>query len=108
MREEKVYFLTEGKHIKIGYTTQPILERIKQLNTGSVQELHLLGWMLGNKVTEKQLHQRFANNRVRFNGEWFNPTEDLIAFINENNQKPNTIVEVIGDTIMSLFSLKKI
>lgn len=108
MKQEKIYFLTEGTHIKIGYTTQPITSRIKQLNTGSVQEIYLLGWMWGTKELEKQLHQRFANSRVRFNGEWFDPTEELIAFINENNQKPNTTVEIVDNNVMSLFSLKKI
>lgn len=108
MKQGKIYFLTEGKHIKIGYTTQSISARIKQLNTGSAQEIYLLGWMQGNKEIEKQLHIRFANNRVRFNGEWFNPTEELIAFINENNKKPNTIVDIVEDKVVSLFSLKKI
>lgn len=103
----KVYFLTEGNHIKIGYTTQSIEARIQQLNTGSVQNIYLLGWIYGDKKREQELHQQFANSRVRFNGEWFNPTEDLIKFINDNNLEPNTIVETINGKVMRLFSLKK-
>lgn len=106
--KDKIYFLTEGKYIKIGYTTQSIDKRIKQLNTGSAQNIYLLGWIYGDKKVEKELHIRFSNSRVRFNGEWFNPTKELIQFINENNLEPNSIVDIIEGKVMRLFSLKNI
>lgn len=104
----RIYFLTEGKHIKIGYTTQPIDKRIKQLNTGSAQTIYLLGWIYGDKKVEKELHTRFSNSRVRFNAEWFKPTENLIEFINENSLEPNSTIEIIDGQVVRLFSLKNI
>lgn len=106
--KEKIYFVTEGKHIKIGYTTQDIEKRIKQLNTGSVQNISLLGWIYGNKAKEKELHVKFAQSRVRYNGEWFEPTEDLLDFINENNLEPNSYVDFVDGKLMRLFSFYKI
>lgn len=106
--KEKIYFVTEGKHIKIGYTTQDIEKRIKQLNTGSVQNISLLGWIYGDKAKEKELHIRFAQSRVRCNGEWFEPTTNLLDFINENNLEPNSHVEFVDGQLVRLFSLHKI
>ena len=106
--KEKIYFVTEGKHIKIGYTTQDIEKRIKQLNTGSVQNISLLGWIYGDKAKEKELHIKFAQSRVRYNGEWFEPTENLLDFINENNLEPNSYVDFVDGKIMRLFSFDKI
>ena len=104
--EDKIYFLTEGNYIKIGYTTQPIKKRIQQLNTGSVKKIYLLGWIEGNKEKEKELHRRFSNSRVRVSGEWFAPTPELIQFINDNNLQSNCTVEVIDNQVMRLLSLK--
>lgn len=106
--KEKIYFVTEGKHIKIGYTTQDIEKRIKQLNTGSVQNISLLGWICGDKAKEKELHIKFAQSRVRYNGEWFEPTENLLDFINENNLEPNSYVDFVDGKLMRLFSFDKI
>ena len=106
--KEKIYFVTEGKYIKIGYTTQDIEKRIKQLNTGSVQNISLLGWMYGSKAKEKELHIKFAQSRVRYNGEWFEPTEKLLDFINENNLEPNSYVDFIDGELKRLFSFYKI
>ena len=106
--EEKIYFITEGHYIKIGYTTQKIEKRIKQLNTGAVQKILLLGWMYGNKAKEKELHIKFAQSRVRYNGEWFKPTENLLDFINENNLEPNSYVDFVDGELKRLFSFYKI
>lgn len=106
--KEKIYFVTEGKHIKIGYTTQDIEKRIKQLNTGSVQNISLLGWIYGDKAKEKELHIKFAQSRIRYNGEWFEPTENLLDFINENNLEPNSYVDFVDGKLMRLFSFYKI
>lgn len=103
---DKIYFLTDGNYIKIGYTAQDIKKRIRQLNTGSAHKIHLLGWIQGDKQTEKELHKRFSNDRVRVSGEWFAPTQNLIQFINENNLQPNSFVDIIDGKIVRLFSLK--
>lgn len=105
---DKIYFLTEGSYIKIGYTSQPIETRMHQLNTGSVHNIYLLGWLYGDKDKEKEIHKRFLKNRVRRNGEWFVPTSELLDFINENNLEPNTYIDVINNKVVKLFSLHKI
>ena len=104
--KDKIYFLTEGTYIKIGYTTQSIDKRIQQLNTGSVKKIYLLGWIKGDKKVERELHKRFSKSRVRMSGEWFAPTQDLIQFINDNNLEPNCTVDIIDNQVMRLLSLK--
>ena len=108
MQKGQVYFVTEGNYIKIGYTSQNIDKRIHQLNTGSIHKLYLLGWIYGNKKTEKELHIKFAQSRVRYNAEWFEATTDLIDFINENNLQPNSYVDCIDNQLVCLFSFTKI
>ena len=108
MQKGQVYFVTEGNYIKIGYTSQNIDKRIHQLNTGSIHKLYLLGWIYGNKKTEKELHIKFAQSRVRYNAEWFEPTEELLQFINENNLEPNSYVDFIDGKLVRLLSLSLI
>ena len=52
----KVYFFTNGVNIKIGYTKGNIQKRLMQLNTGSDNQLYSLGYMTGDKNTEKELN----------------------------------------------------
>lgn len=95
-----VYFISNGENIKIGYTSQDIEKRLHQLNTGSDTNLYLLGYMQGNKEIEKQLHLKFGGLRIRYNAEWFKPSDDLIDYINDNSEKPNTFVSNMGGRIM--------
>lgn len=104
MTNGNVYFVTEGDYIKIGYTSQEVEKRIQQLNTGSVHKLYVLGWINGDKKTENFLHLKFAASRVRHNAEWFEPTEELITYINDNNLKPNTYVDFVDNKLRALFS----
>ena len=108
MQKGQVYFVTEEKYIKIGYTSQNIDKRIRQLNTGSIHKLYLLGWIYGNKKIEKELHIKFAQSRVRYNAEWFEPTEELLQFINENNLELNSYVDFIDGKLVRLLSLSLI
>lgn len=87
-----VYFITNGYNIKIGYTNN-VKRRLKQLNTRSDQQLFLLGYINGTKETEENLHRSFIKYRLRQNGEWFEPSSDLLDYINENNLIPNTFVD---------------
>ena len=42
-----VYFITDCKNIKIGYTKQKnVYKRLKQIQTGSPDRLYLLGYFL--------------------------------------------------------------
>lgn len=56
--------------VKIGIASDP-RQRLSGLQTGSPVELTLLaaGAAAEPKETEKELHQRYADNRIR--GEWF-------------------------------------
>lgn len=75
-----VYFIqpTVGGLIKIGAAVDPQV-RLRHLQTGCPVELALLATMPGTKKTEAELHARFADARIR--GEWFEPTESLLAYI---------------------------
>ena len=79
-----VYFIQEGNSgpIKIGQTFGSPLDRLTQLQTGNPRELHLLGVMHGHCGDEEEIHRQFAGVHLR--GEWFQPTQELLAFISDN------------------------
>lgn len=99
-----IYFISNGVNIKIGYTKNDPQKRLKQLNTGSDSKLFLLGYMQGNEQFEKELHSKFSKDRIRFNAEWFRPSEELTEYINNNNEKSNsfTYVDEKGQIISCL------
>lgn len=49
------------------------------LQIGNPYKLVLLGCIDGNDITERALHKRFAELKIR--GEWFSPSEKLVSFI---------------------------
>ena len=57
-----VYFVREeaSGDIKIGYTSSLPNYRIAQLAAKQDKTLHIVGLMLGNKVTERSVHDDFA------------------------------------------------
>lgn len=75
-----VYFLQAKSlgHIKIGTTTN-MQRRFSEIKTGCPDELVLLGITKGDANIERQIHEKFADSRVR--GEWFAPSDDLASFI---------------------------
>lgn len=75
-----VYFIQAGELIKIG-TTANLTGRLGQIATGSPERLKILLVVAGGRTEEKQAHALFAEERVR--GEWFRPSERLLAFIAE-------------------------
>lgn len=89
----KVYFMTDGEAIKIGYTSGNVFKRMKQLSTGCPEKLYLLGYITGTKKTEKQLHSQFERIRIRKNGEWFHGQQELIDYINAINEKEHVFIE---------------
>ena len=105
-----IYFFSNRKNIKIGYTKNKVQSRLQQLNTGSDSKLYCIGYMQGNMEKEKELHQKFSNERIRQNGEWFYPSDNLIAFINSNNEKQNCYIEYDQKTkiIWEYFSIKSL
>jgi hypothetical protein len=76
-RGPAVYFVeAENGLIKIGFS-RSIRERFKKLHTASPGQLNLLGlWPAGQPI-ERELHRRFASQRVT--GEWFKPSPELRA-----------------------------
>ena len=80
---DKVYFISDGKNVKIGFTKSSVFKRVKQLSTGSATKLYVLGYIRGTKALEKELHIKFGNERL--NLEWFKATDELLRYINDNN-----------------------
>ena len=81
VRPGSVYFIQakSSGRIKIGYTEWNPTARLGALQTGSADELVLLGAIPGTMKTEREIHRRFASALI--SGEWFNPTEELVQFI---------------------------
>jgi hypothetical protein len=80
-----VYFVRNGKAIKIGFTTD-LDQRLKRLQTASSSTLELLGAVAGTLEDEQNLHRRFANLQIR--GEWFRGHTSLMAYIREATKAP--------------------
>ena len=70
-----IYFigavLKEGQSgaVKIGYSAKDPKGRLKALQTGHPDKLHMIGWIPGTMSDEHALHQRFRKYWLR--GEWF-------------------------------------
>lgn len=77
-----VYFIrcTASGLIKIGLSENP-WKRLSKMQSDSPGQLEMLGVVGGDIVTEAELHDRFSASRLR--GEWFNPTDDLVAFVQD-------------------------
>lgn len=71
-----VYAIQAGDNgpVKIGHSGDP-LQRLAKLQTGNPEPLHLRAVIPGDKPTEDDLHQRFADARLI--GEWFGGTDYL-------------------------------
>jgi hypothetical protein len=78
--EPYVYFIQGAGLIKIGVSLYP-QERLEALCLWSPVPLKLLAIVPGGYKLETKLHKMFAAFRVH--GEWFYPTRDLIAIIEE-------------------------
>ncbi len=95
-----VYFISNGTNIKIGYTSQAVEKRLNQLNSGSDANLFICGFMQGDMSKEKELHKQFGHVRLRHNAEWFQPTQELLDYINEHSEMQNTYVDTLGVKVM--------
>ncbi len=79
------YFIQSGVDgpIKIGFTSkEDPQERLRDLQTGNPEQLHLIAIIAGN--VERELHEQFKNDRI--SGEWFHPSPELLTFINGLNR----------------------
>jgi hypothetical protein len=66
-----IYFICDKRNqVKIGFSADP-WERLKQLQTGSTDQLSLIAWVGGaTRTTERVYHKCLQKWHVR--GEWFN------------------------------------
>ena len=102
-----IYFIATKDKIKIGFTKNPVEKRLKQLQTGNDENLVLLGYILGELEEEQLLHKQFAKDRIRHNGEWFFPSEELVEYINKHNAQPNTYVDWVDGRLLPLLKISK-
>ena len=81
-----LYILQSGEYLKIGISKNHPRQRVKQLQTGSAQEIKLLKFYrrMDYKQLEKYLHQKFRRRRIR--GEWFNVELETVTSIIEKDQ----------------------
>lgn len=100
-----IYFIATKDKIKIGYTKNSIEKRLKQLQTGNDEDLVLLGFLRGGLDEEKLLHKQFQQYRIRQNGEWFFPADELIEYINKNNSQPHVYVDWVDDRLLPLLKI---
>jgi hypothetical protein len=88
-----IYFITDGKFIKIGFTKN-VESRLVQLQTGNPKKLTILEVFKGSLEIEKYLHAIY--NKYKISGEWF----DIINIYNKEsiqNKINDCINYFIGD-----------
>lgn len=75
-----IYFIQQGPHgpIKIGHTTNAI-RRLRNLQIGNPDPLHIVATTHGDPSLESKLHIRFQSLRIM--GEWFKPGTELLEYI---------------------------
>lgn len=75
-----VYFVggIEGP-VKIGFTQQPIKERLKCIQNGSPVKLYVLATLPAPRAKEKRYHRQFAAHRLH--GEWFERVPEIVEEI---------------------------
>lgn len=76
-----IYFVQDGDDgpIKIGLAAN-VVRRLDQLVSATHRELVLRAVILGDARLERELHARFAADRIR--GEWYHPSEAILEYVN--------------------------
>lgn len=76
-----VYFIQakESLAVKIGWTKQQLRGRLSACQTGSHEELAIVGYFTGSRRDEKRMHDFFASDRLC--GEWFRWSSSLAAIV---------------------------
>ena len=89
-KKNKVYFIRsvnkneeEYGPIKIGMSNNP-KKRLNSIQTGNPNKLKIVKMISGGRKKEKELHKQFKKSCL--NGEWFNPTKELLNLINGCNK----------------------
>jgi len=73
-----IYLLHSNDRYKIGFTRKSIKNRIKQLQTGSSDEIYLISSFESEYYTkiESALHRKFNSNKIL--NEWFELPDDIV------------------------------
>jgi hypothetical protein len=99
------YFIGIDNEIKIGYSNN-VQRRLKQLQTSHGKQLLLLGYISNcTKSDEKNLHNKF--HKLKINREIFKADEELIDYININNEIQDNWVEIENNQIKLYKRMKK-
>ena len=70
------------------------------MSTGCTKRMFCLGYFQGTMKDENDLHKKFGNLRMRSEGEWFLPSQELIDYINDVNEEKNVFIEKNEDGVM--------
>jgi hypothetical protein len=81
LRTGTIYFISDKAMttVKIGFTQNPIAQRLDTLQSLSPKPLRLLGTIDGVEADETLLHREFSSDRQH--GEWFALTPEIKQFI---------------------------
>ena len=72
----EVYFISDGFAIKVGFTTRKPQNRLNEMQTGSSQNLRLIGSFPGTERDEKYIHQLCKHLSSDGATEWFDVPEN--------------------------------
>lgn len=78
-----VYFIrcAKTKLVKIGFSVNYPTSRLRQLQTGSGGELHLIAFITAHADRERELHRQFVAQHER--GEWFRLEGEFADWLRE-------------------------
>jgi len=79
------YLIQAGGKIKIGWATD-VEARRRQLQTSHHETLVVVRIIDGDLTTERWLHERFAEHRLR--GEWFAFHDDMLTVVPPPTEPP--------------------
>jgi hypothetical protein len=74
-----VAWLEDTNLVKIGFAINDVRKRVKSWSTGSPGQVVVIKELGGSKRLERELHDRYAENRVEASGrEWFEATAEMV------------------------------
>tara|TARA_R110002020_G_scaffold155722_1_gene336961 strand:- start:419 stop:889 length:471 start_codon:yes stop_codon:yes gene_type:complete len=74
-----IYFMQSLNKIKIGYTSNNVAERKRQLETGNPHGIVVIGTVQGSKMHETDLHNSLKEHKIQ--GEWFEDCTEVRNYI---------------------------
>lgn len=117
MGKSGVYFISDGKYVKVGKGNNP-LQRLKNMQTGNVNQLDLLIYLPYECeddafMIERILHYSYKKRHVR--GEWYDILSDIhpgaiaVCFADEECFvcKNGNLVDVFDGTNLTLQKVRK-